>query len=154
MKTRKEVLEQAFDECIREMYLRSDPPVDINEIDFSTFKDDEKNPFRSQHLIDSDQFDEVLEDTMYAYGIRDDFHDSLELIKQDLEKGPQLRLSKYEYDQLDPLSEVIGKEAFDIVMKYLDTISIFYRTDYEVSQFKMSVCFGPSPDYKDGNKFL
>ena len=65
-----------------------------------------------------------------------------------------MRLSKYEYDQLDPLSEVIGKEAFDIVMKYLDTISIFYRTDYEVSQFKMSVCFGPSPDYKDGNKFL
>lgn len=154
MKTRKEVLEQAFDECIREMYLRSDPPVDINEIDFSTFKDDEKNPFRSQHLIDSGQFDEVLEDTMYAYGIRDDFRDSLKLIKQDLEKGPQLRLSKYEYDQLDPLSEVIGEEAFDIVMKYLDTISIFYRTDYEVSQFKMSVCLGPSPDYKDGNKFL
>ena len=91
---------------------------------------------------------------MYAYVIRDDLHDSLELIKQDLEKGPQLRLSKNEYDQLDPLSEVIGKEAFDIVMKYLDTISIFYRTDYEVSQFKMSVCFGPSPDYKDGNKFL
>ena len=152
MKTRKEVLEQAFDECIREMYLRSDPPVDINEIDFSTFKDDAKNPFRSQHLIDSDQFDEVLEDTMYAYGIRDDFHDNLELIKQELEKGPQLRLSKY--DQLDPLSEVIGKEAFDVVMKYLDAISIFYRTDYEVSQFKMSVYFGPSPDQKDGNKFL
>ena len=154
MKTRKEVLEQAFDECIREMYLRSDPPIDINEIDFNTFKDDEKNPFRSQHLIDSDQFDEVLEDTLYAYGIKDDFRDNLELIKQDLEKGPLMRLSKYEYDQLAPLSEVIGQESFDMVIKYLDTILKFYRTDHEVSQFRMSVCLGPSPDYKDGNKLL
>lgn len=154
MKTRQEVLEQAFDECIHEMYLNSDPPIDINTIDFTTFKDDEKNPFRSQHLIDSDQFDDILSDAMYAYGIRDDFHENLDSIKQDLIKGPQMRIAKDRYDKLSPLSEVIGQEAFDIVMKYLDTISKYYKTDYEVSQFKMSVCFGPSPDQKYGNELL
>lgn len=154
MKTRQEMLEEAFDECIKEMYLNADPPVDIKELIDSGFKDDEKNPLRSKHLIDADIQEDILESTMYVYGIRDDFHNHLDLIKQDLLKGPNIRKSKYEYEQLEPLEEVIGKDNCGIVMDYLKTISEYYRRDHEASSFKFSVLFGPSPDIKqnEGDK--
>ena len=45
MKTREEVLVQAYDECLRDLYLNSEPPVDIKELIDSGFKDDENGPF-------------------------------------------------------------------------------------------------------------
>ena len=152
MKTRKEVLEQAFNECIQEMYLNADPPIDIVKLIESGFKDDEKNPIRSQHLIDEDVQEDILESAMYAYGIRDDFYDHLDMIKQDLLRGPTIRKSKYEYENLEPLEEVIGKDNCGIVMDYLKAISEYYRRDYEVSSFRFSVLFGPSPDIKQHEK--
>ena len=148
MKTREEVLVQAYEECLRDLYLNSEPPVDIKELIDSGFKDDENDPLRNKHFIDEETFTEIVEDTKYAYGIIDHFHDDLELIKTDLENGPIIRESKYELRHLNPLKEEIGEEAYNKVMEYLDTISKFYKKDSDVSKFDFSIFLGASPSFK------
>jgi hypothetical protein len=148
MKTREEVLVQAYEECLRDLYLNSEPPVDIKELMDSGFKDDENDPLRNKHFIDEETFTEIVEDTKWAYGIIDHFHDNLELIKNDLKNGPTIRKSKYEYRHLSPLKEEIGEEAYNKVIEYLDAISKFYRKDSDVSKFDFSIFLGASPSFK------
>lgn len=148
MKTREEVLVQAYEECLRDLYLNSEPPIDIKELIDSGFKDDENDPLRNKHFIDKETFTEIVEDTKYAYGIIDHFHDNLELIKSDLKNGPTVRTSKYEYTALKPLKEEIGEEAYNKVMEYIDAIYNYYRKDYDVSKFDFSIFLGASPSFK------
>lgn len=152
MKTREEVLVQAYKECLRDLYLNSEPPIDIKELIDSGFKDDENDPLRNKHFIDEETFTEIVEDTKWAYGIIDHLHDNLELIKSDLTNGPTVRTSKYEYTTLKPLKEEIGEEAYNKVMEYIDAISKFYRKDSDVSKFDFSLFLGASPSFKPKEK--
>lgn len=148
MKTREEVLVQAYNECLRDLYLNSEPPIDIKELLDSGFKDDENDPLRNKHFIDEETFTEIVEDTKWAYGIIDHFHDNLELIKSNLKDGPTIRTSKYEYTALKPLKEEIGESAYNKVMEYIDAIYNYYKNDYDVSKFDFSIFLGASPSFK------
>ena len=148
MKTREEVLVQAYNECLRDLYLNSEPPIDIKELLDSGFKDDENDPLRNKHFIDEETFNEIVEDTKWAYGIIDHFHDNLELIKSNLKDGPTIRSSKYQYTTLKPLKEEIGEEAYNKVMEYIDAIYNYYKNDYDVSKFDFSIFLGASPSFK------
>lgn len=148
MKTREEVLVQAYNECLRDLYLNSEPPIDIKELLDSGFKDDENDPLRNKHFIDEETFNEIVEDTKWAYGIIDHFHDNLELIKSNLKDGPTIRSSKYQYTTLKPLKEEIGEDAYNKVMEYIDAIYNYYKNDYDVSKFDFSIFLGASPSFK------
>lgn len=152
MKTREEVLVQAYNECLRDLYLNSEPPVDIKELFDSGFKDDENDPLRNKHFIDEETFTEIVEDTKWAYGIIDHFHDNLELIKSDLTNGPTVRTSKYKYTALKPLKEEIGEEAYNKVMEYIDAIYNYYKKDSDVSKFDFTIFLGASPSFKPKEK--
>ena len=146
MKTREDVLKQAYDECLRELFLNSEPPIDIEELFKSGFKDDENDKLIYKHSINEEDFDFILDDAMYAYGIKDDFHDNIETIKNDFERGVPMRgETKYDLNFLPPLKEKIGEENYNIVMEYLNQIKSFYRVDTEVSSFRSAITWsGPS----------
>lgn len=148
MRTREEVLVQAYEECLRDLYLNSEPPIDIKELIDSGFKDDENDPLRNKHFIDEETFNEIVEDTKWAYGIIDHFHDNLELIKSNLKDGPTIRSSKYQYTTLKPLKEEIGEDAYNKVMEYIDAIYNYYKNDYDISKFDFSTFLGASPSFK------
>ena len=145
-KSRDELLIEAYDGCLRELYLNSEPPIDLNDLIEEGFVDDEKNPLRAKHLIEDEVMEDIIEDFMYSYGIRDSFHDNLEIIKHDLEHGPFLRESKYSMIQLPSLKEEIGEEHYNTVMEYLDTMAKFYRHDREWTSFRTSIHLGASPN--------
>lgn len=143
LKTREEVLVEAYNECLRELFLNSEPPIDIEELFKNGFKDDENDKLIYKHSINEEDFDFILEDVMYAYGIKDDFHDNIEIIKHDLEKGVPMRgETKYDINFLPPLKDKIGEEHYNIVMEYLNQIKSFYRVDSEVSGFRSAITWG------------
>jgi hypothetical protein len=152
LKNRDEILREAYDVCLRELYLNSEPSIDINDLIKEGFVDDEKNPLRERHLIEEDTEEEIIEDCMYSYGIRDSFHNDLEIIKTDLEQGPYTRESKYDIKQLPPLKDVIGEEHYSKVKEYLEAINKFYRHDHEYTSFRTSIYLGASPNVKRGDK--
>ena len=143
LKTREEILVEAYNECLRELFLNSNPPIDIEELFKNGFKDDENDKLIYKHSIDEEDFDFILDDVMYAYGIKDDFHDNIEIIKNDLEKGAPMRgETKYDIKFLPPLKDKIGEEHYNIVMEYLNQIKSFYRVDSEVSSFRSAITWG------------
>ena len=63
-KSRDELLIEAYDGCLRELYLNSEPSIDLNDLIEEGFVDDEKNPLRAKHLIEDEVMEDIIEDFM------------------------------------------------------------------------------------------
>ena len=51
MLSRKEILEEAIHRCLKDMYLWSQPSINIDYLLKSGFKDDEKNPIYKKNYL-------------------------------------------------------------------------------------------------------
>ena len=56
MINRKEILEEAVHRCLRDMYLWSQPSIDIDELLKTGYKDTEENPLYRRHYLSSKNF--------------------------------------------------------------------------------------------------
>jgi hypothetical protein len=61
MKTRKEVLVQAYKECLKEMYRWAQPSIDLDNLVKTKYEDSAQNPLYKRHYLSPDNFKYIKE---------------------------------------------------------------------------------------------
>lgn len=156
MKTRSDILEQAFNECLKEMYKWAQPSIDLDKLIKEGYKDDDKNPLYTKHYLSTDNFNYIKDTYMYAYGINDTWDDTFETIYNQLENGgveddyipakegnPGYR----SYKKVDSLkNHLTTPEDFNTIIEYIKKIQNFFKHhSLETNKFNVSICLGCSP---------
>lgn len=150
MVTRKEILEEAVHKCLKDMYLWSQPSINIDYLLKSGFKDDEKNPLYRRHYLSSKNYSYLMNTYIKAYRMKDDWEKDFELIVDYLCKGGLK--DKYvddgdghsyrSYENTLPLSAYFEQEDVDIIMSLIGDCHDFYRVNNEERSFSFTMCLG------------
>lgn len=156
MKTRNDVLIEAINECIYEMYKWSQPSIDVKILLKENFKDNKTHPLYTQHYLSPQNFDFIKNQYADAYGIVDYWDDTFKIIYDQLTEGgieddykPATKKSPAykDYKKVDPLKEHLkNPEDFDVVIEYIKKIQNFFKHhSKEKNEFNFSICLGWSP---------
>lgn len=170
---RDKVIEQAFHDCMKEMYAKAQPSLDYDlateQIKSGEMVDTKEDPVYGRHYLSHDEFKYILDKYIDGYNIKSKWLDYVGVVEKYLTKGGTK--DKYiekdgdnpgyrGYEEVAPIKEQIqnilkestgndsGELTNKIVECVLNTISDckkFYKFDRENLQFSMSVALGHSP---------
>lgn len=151
--TRANVLSKAIKECLKALYEQAQPKVTWEEFERlnKEYKEGPK-PYEFYYL-DRDRMKGIVDMFAEAYRIPPEFKDSLELLKnyfeypiRDTYKTDKNGYSTRECEHFTPLKNIIGEDNYNKVISYIDEASNFYKLDWDLHEFNMSVYLGPSPN--------
>lgn len=171
MLDRRQVIQQAYTECMREMYAKAQPSADYDAIVVGikdgTIQDSDKDPVYARHYLSQDEFKYILDKYIKAYGMEQKWNGYVGIIETYLKGGghrevyannrkelicvPHIKKAFTEeiYDNFgnimgedtEKLSEILSNK----VLEYVQWCRDFYRVDREADSFSASVAFGASP---------
>ena len=89
MEDRKTILAKAVDECLREMYARSQPMADYDNIveEYRTGKIKKDECVYDRHYLSQDEYKYVVEKYVYKYNIKSHWKDDIGVLEEYLSKG-------------------------------------------------------------------
>jgi hypothetical protein len=175
MLDRKEILERAYHECMVEMYAKSQPSVDFNQLlaDAKAGKIGKDEKVYERYYLSHAEFDHIRKKYIDAYNIKATWKSDIELLEQYLTDGGnrdkyiEAHTDEYGYhpgyrgyETVKPIGEQIqdilkaelGEEHFEVGNKILEAVmntikdcKEYYRFDREENDFNYSVGLGPSP---------
>ena len=150
MISRKEILEEAVHKCLRDMYLWSQPSIDIDELLKTGYKDKKESPLYRRHYLSSKNFTYIKDAYISAYRMKDDWENDFETIINYLYSGGLK--DKYIQEEGKPgyrgcekvpsIYKYLDKEDADIVMSLIGECKNFYRVDKEARDFSFTMALG------------
>lgn len=156
MITRQKILEQAYIDCLTEMYKYAQPTLDFTAYRQSLKgkKEDPKDPLYARHYLSTENYKYIRNKYMRAYGILEHWTSNVDVLIEDAEKGYNTDVYEEDtdgktcrhYEQQPSLDKIIGVDAANKVIAFLKDRKQFYRFDHEVTDFTASLVFGPSPN--------
>lgn len=176
MLDRKEILERAYHECMAEMYAKSQPSADYNQLleDAKNGKIGKDERVYERYYLSHEEFKHILGKYKEAYNIKSHWIDDIEVLERYIKEGGSK--DKYieahtdekgnyhpgyrSYEKVKPIKEQLSdvleeyslydenmhNKLYDTVTNIIDTCKNFYRFDREESSFDCSVALGPSPN--------
>ena len=88
---RNKILDEAFERCMEEMYLRSQPSASYKElvegVKNGTIEDSKANPIYNRYYLSHEEFKYVLDKYIKAYRIQEEWHSNIELLEKYLNGG-------------------------------------------------------------------
>lgn len=157
MITRSDILSEAAERCMQELYSLAQPQVSWEDFIEQNKKYKESGeagpkPYEFYYLPQS-VFEEIVEDYIYAYNMKSHFDDHLDIILGYFDHpivdkyipGENGNPGYRGYEHLTPLDCIIGESNLKEVKDYIEKARSFYRFDSELNSFKMTVCLGASP---------
>lgn len=91
MINRDKILDEAFDRCMEEMYLRAQPSASYKElvegVKNNTVEDSKANPIYDRYYLSHEEFKYILDKYIKAYRIQEEWHDNIELLEKYLNEG-------------------------------------------------------------------
>lgn len=141
--TRREIIEEACNRMLHEMYMRAQPPVNIDEYT-EKFKNGEldlkKDMVCDWHYLPSEIEKQIIKDYLNAYNANDNFKFNLEWLIQLFKEGgmrtaykdifgtgEKVRVGEY----TEKLNELIGDENAEKVYNLINEFLGFYRTNLD-----------------------
>jgi len=153
--TRSDVLADATEKCIKALYEQAQPKVEWEDFirQNKEYKEGPR-PYEFYYLPEK-IFKEIVEMYQHAYKVPSQiknhintltnyFNDPIrdKWIKGKTEDEPGHR----GYEHFIPLKEIIGEDNLNKVLEYMNEALNFYRWDYDLQCFNMSVYLGASPN--------
>ena len=175
MLTRDKIIEQAYHECMAEMYAKSQPSVDFNQLlaDAKSGKIGKDEKVYERYYLSHPEFDHIREKYIDAYNIKSTWKSNIEVLEQYLTEGGnkdkyiEAHTDEYGYhpgyrgyESVKPIGEQIqdilktelgdghfevGNKILEAVMNTIKDCKEYYRFDREENDFNYSVALGPSP---------
>lgn len=150
MISRQQILEESVHKCLRDMYLWSQPSIDIDYLIKMGFKDNKKDPLYEQHYLSFDNFIYIKDCYIRAYRMKDDWNDDFELLINYLYKGGYKSIytkdkdgySHRDYENVPSIYKYLDKEDADIVMSLIGECQNFYRVNKEATDFSFTISLG------------
>lgn len=158
--TRREILGEACDRMIREMYMRAQPAVDIN-IYIDKFKNGELDPEKDHvydwHYLPMEVQSQIVQDYLNAYAANDWLKKACEFLFELFKEGG--RRTVYEdifntgekvrsSEKTETLDELIGGENAEKVYKLMEDFMGFYRTNMDEHTIRGAIFKCPTSNPK------
>lgn len=175
MLTREKVIEQAFHDCMKEMYEKAQPSADYDKIieDAKAGKIGKDELIYNRYYLSQEEFKYILNKYVNAYRLQDEWSSNMDVLISYLNEGGYR--DKWIEDRVDENGThhpghrgyenvpPMNKQILDIISKYgcgegemykelCSTISEtiegcknYYKFDREYSSFTVSVALGASP---------
>lgn len=156
MINRDEILKEALHKCFVEMYRWSQPSIDIDELFKNGYKDSRESPLYEKHYLSQKNFEYIRQTYMDAYGIKDNWDDTFEILIKQLKEGgieddykpaTKDKPGYRDYKKVLPLEEVITCPGeMNTIIDYIKKCQNFFKGhSRETNQFSCSVALGGSP---------
>ena len=91
MLNRRKILDEAYERCMEEMYLKAQPSASYKElvegVKNGTIIDNSENPLYDRYYLSYDEFKYILDKYIKAYRIQEEWHDNIELLEKYLNEG-------------------------------------------------------------------
>jgi len=155
MVDRKDILKEAVDRCMTEMYAKSQPSADWHEYlkkaECGEITKDDK--IFDRHYLCEPQFRYILNKYKEMYRMNNEWKSNIDFLKDCLENGGyrdtfiERNGDKHRDAEKTPkLEELIGKINAEKVLSLIEDLEDFYHFDREESDFNFTICLGlPSP---------
>ena len=158
--TRREILGEACERMIREMYMRAQPSVDIN-IYIDKFKSGELDPDKDHvydwHYLPMEIQSQIVQDYLNAYGANDWLKRACEFLFELFKEGG--RRTVYEdifktgekvrsSEKTETLDKLIGNENAEKVYKLMNDFLGFYRTNIDEHTIRGAIFKCPTSNPK------
>lgn len=174
MLNRQKILEQAFHDCMKEMYAKAQPSVDYDQLleDARNGKIGKDEKVYERHYLSSEEFDYIRNKYIEAYNIKESWNSNIELLEEYLSKGGTkdkyiaAHTDEYGYhpghrgyEKVDSIKKQFNaiiadynlydenmlNKLYDCLMNTIKNCKNFYRFDREQSSFSCSLSLGASP---------
>lgn len=147
-----DILQEAIERCLDEMYRYSQPSITFNELKDLSKKEAEKygkpQPILERFYLSPKEYETIIDKYLDAYNLKDPFKYHCDLIINDMEEG----CSKDKwiegkdgfpghrgYEKVPSLDNEIGKENLQKVVDFIKMRRDFYRTNNDVNKFRFTV---------------
>lgn len=158
--TRRDVIEKACKDLLRELYFRAQPSVDI-DVYIEKFKNGELDPEKDRiyewHYLPAAVESQVVDDYLEAYNANDQMKKWSEWLIELFKNGGHRTVYKDIFnngdrvrtgEETEKLSELIGEENAEIVYKLMEDFMGFYRTNMDEHSIRSVVMQGPTSNPK------
>lgn len=87
--SRRDVLSRAYDECMSEMYHKSQPSANYNDLveKYRTGEIDKDKRIYEEHYLNQKEFEYILDKYVCAYGMRRKWHDYVDCVTEYFNEG-------------------------------------------------------------------
>lgn len=169
---RRDILENAVHDCMKELYDKAQPSADydeyIKQVKDGKITDDTRPYIYQRHYLSNEEAKYIVSKYINAYRLNNDWHSNLDLLVKDLKEGCSVDkyIKEYTdehgnhhpgyrgYDRRDSLvkrfedicgDEELAEKLSDEVFDYIENRKNFYRFDREAEQFNMTIFLGACP---------
>lgn len=161
--TPEDILWEARQRCLIEMYARAQPSADYNQI-YAKYKEQQlkgetPEAVYDRYYLSKEEFEYIRNKYIQAYNLEDRFKDYCDILIRDMRDGcskdkyiPEKIGSDGErypgyrgYEKVPPIKYIIGEESADAVINFINERKNFYRFDQRENRFIYSVTLEDSP---------
>ena len=153
---KSQILNEAIESCIREMYRFSQPSADYDKLkeEAKEYPEEEKEfPTFKRYYLSTEQFKYILNKYAKAYHLIPEWKNNIDTIRYDFETGSDKKEYKKdsygdmisEYVPTPSLYERIGMENTKKVLEMLDEIEQYHKRDMDARYFSSTISLGHSP---------
>lgn len=131
MLDRRKILERAYHECMTEMYAKSQPPADYNQLleDAKNGKIGKDEKVYERHYLSHEEFKHILGKYKDAYNIKSHWIDDIEVLERYIKEGGTK--DKYIEAHTDEYGYHPGYRGYENVAPLKEQFSkIFYNSDF------------------------
>ena len=178
---RTKILEEAVHRCYKEMYAKAQPPADWDEIlEKAKRGEEDKNfPFYRQHYLSQEEYVDIVENYIYAYHIRRNTKDHMDLVKDYFVNGgtKDKYVEEHDdeyghhpgyrgYEKVAPLKqqmeelisdkydlscyEDLAEDLLNVILETLENCTNFYGSEHEECSFRFTVMnYSPTSNKQD-----
>lgn len=86
MLDRRQIIQQAYTECMREMYAKAQPSVDydfiVAGVKEGSIVDTDKDPVYARHYLSQEEFKYILDKYIKAYGLKNTWHSNVDVVRR------------------------------------------------------------------------
>lgn len=158
MDLKSQILNEAIEACLCEMYRCSQPSADYDKLkeEAKEYPEEEKEfPTFKRYYLSTEQFKYILNKYAKAYHLIPEWKNNIETIISDFKEGSKKQEYKKdsygemisEYVDTPPLNERIGQENTKKVLEMMDEIEQYHKRDMDARYFSSAISLGHSPSF-------
>lgn len=160
MLDRDKILDEAFERCMEEMYLKAQPSVSykklIEGVKNGTIVDNVETPLYERYYLSHEEFKYILNKYIKAYRIQEEWHSNIELLEKYLNEGGTK--DKYIESYTDENGNYHpGYRGFETVKpikkQIIDFLQRNITADYNINQLSKDITEIVMDNIKDCKEF-
>ena len=155
--SRDDIIDEAIHRCKKEMYAKAQPSVDYDLL-LEQYKQGCQEKLYDRYFLSREECKYIVKKYVEIYHLESGLGAHLDLLLDNMEKGTikdkwiqkkttngSISSGYRGYEDVPPLSKIIGEKHAKVVTDYIKERKEFYNRDHEKEQFEFALYLGDVP---------